>query len=60
VHFIFKFKNPTSGVWVEHHLKDGPRMPPSTERVVQVSRRAAPRARGPLRGTEAGFSRPAW
>jgi calnexin len=38
VHFIFKFKNPTTGEWVEHHLKDGPRMPPSADRVVQVRR----------------------
>lgn len=45
VHFIFKFKNPTSGAWVEHHLKDGPRMPPATERVVQV-RRPPPCGRG--------------
>jgi calnexin len=36
IHFIFKFKNPVTGELVEHHLKDGPPMPPTAERVVQT------------------------
>jgi len=30
VHFIFKFKNPVSGKWVEHHLTGGPALPPTS------------------------------
>lgn len=36
IHFIFKFRNPVTGQLVEHHLKGGPPMPPSAERVVQT------------------------
>lgn len=36
VHFIFKFRNPVTGALVEHHLRNGPPMPPTTERVVQT------------------------
>lgn len=29
VHFIFKYKHPVTGQWMEHHLTGGPAMPPA-------------------------------
>lgn len=36
VHFIIKFKNPTSGTWVEHHLKNGPELPPTADKLAMT------------------------